>query len=149
MKADYLIDTNVFIYAINRNSKFYSDSRNVLNAALNNEKKCAATINNLLEFYAITTDSKRVENPLTPKEANEIINLVAKSNIEIIEIKSTDMFRAVELSMYLNKSKQYIFDLIISASMLNNSIHKIITYNQKDFNRIENISAFLPNEIII
>jgi predicted nucleic acid-binding protein len=149
MKADYLIDTNIFIYAINRNSKFYSDSRNVLNAALNNKIKCATTINNLLEFYAITTDSKRVENPLQPNEANEIINLVAKSNIEIIEINSTDMFRAVELSMHLNKSKQYIFDLIISASMLNNSIHKIITYNQKDFNKIENISAFLPNEISI
>lgn len=149
MKADYLIDTNVFIYAINRNSKFYSDSRNFLNAALNNEIKCAVTINNLLEFYAITTDSKRVENPLSPNQALDIINLISKSNIEIIEIKITDMFRAIDLSLQLNKGKQYIFDLIISAAMLNNSIKQIITYNQKDFNKIESIRSFLPNEITI
>jgi len=149
MKADYLIDTNVFVYAINKDAPFHKESYNIVNAGISGSVNLCTTTNNLLEFFAIVTDKRRIENPLSEESALEVVQILINSEIEIINIGTQDVIKSMGSSVKISKSSQFIFDLVIAAAMLNNEVQKIITYNKKDFKKIPNIKIILPNEIKI
>ncbi len=145
----FLIDTNVLIYAINKDSEFHLSSRKIFETALNNDLNFFVSINNLLEFFAIVTDNKRVQNPLNPYQAREVINIIAESKIKIIHADIYTLNKSLEIAVELQKSKQVIFDFLIAALMISNDIKNIITYNTKDFKSISQITTFKPEEVIL
>ncbi|MDT3740682.1 MAG: type II toxin-antitoxin system VapC family toxin [Candidatus Kapabacteria bacterium] len=144
---NFLIDTNVLIYAINNDSEFHQSSRKLFETALNNDLNFFVSINNLLEFFAIVTDNKRVQNPLTPNQAREVINIISESKIKIIHADIVALNKTLEIAVELQKSKQVIFDFLIAAIMISNDIKNIITYNTKDFKSIAQIKTYKPEDV--
>ena len=144
---NYLIDTNVLIYAINQDSEFYLASNKLLEKALNSDLNYYTSINNLLEFYAISTDKKRTQNPLSPTQAQEVISIISESQINILNTDIQSLNLAIQLAVDNQQSKQIIFDYLIASIMINNNITNIISYNTKDFKNIKQIRILKPDEV--
>lgn len=68
-----LIDTNILVYANNKDSHFHNTCKTIVEKAVNGKLKAALSIQNLIELFAVITDKKRVEHPLSPTKANELI----------------------------------------------------------------------------
>lgn len=144
---NYLIDTNVLIYAINKDSEFYLASSTLLEKALNSDFNFYTSINNLLEFYAISTDKKRTQNPLSPTQAQEVISIISESQINILNTDIQSLNLAIQLAVNNQQSKQIIFDYLIASIMINNNIKNIISYNTKDFKNITQIRILKPDDV--
>lgn len=131
-----LIDTNILIYGIDEDSKFFKKSRQILDNPVF-EHQLFTTSKNLVEFLTVTTRSSgyglEIEKAL--KILSEIIQ-----RIQII-YPSPDSF-----AILLNLAKHYrplglkIHDFEIISIGLASGIYKVATFNQKDFRAIKEIS---------
>ena len=140
----YLIDTNIIIYAYNQDSELHKQAAGILHDALNKEMNAFIADKSLYEFYAIITDPKRVEKPVTTAEAVEVMNFIKTSDIKIIlsTLNTIDILTGL-LDKY-NIKKQRIFDLVLAAMAIENNIETILTRNDKDFVMIKEIAALNP-----
>ena len=77
-----LLDTNVLVYAADERSPFHKDSKKIRDDALLGNVEICICPQVLMEFFAILTDSRRVENPREPEEAiEEIEKYISSKNI--------------------------------------------------------------------
>ena len=148
MRKGFLIDTNVLVYAINKDSQFHIESKNLFEFAMNTNVNAYLSTNNLLEFLAIVTDRKRIENPLSVGQAEAVIEIILNSNINIINPDKSSIIKAIEISKELEIKGQKIFDLILVGMMEVNDISTIVTYNTKDFTKIKEIDVIKPKDIL-
>ena len=83
---DFLIDSNILIYAFDKDEKEKNLAAiKILERILNGELKIFLSTQNLSEFYYNVT--KKIKKPLEITEAKEIISgLISLSNIKIIKI---------------------------------------------------------------
>jgi predicted nucleic acid-binding protein len=79
-----LIDTNILVYANNKDSEFHSVCKSIVKKSINGDIRAAVAVQNLIELYAVITDKRRVENPLSPIKAKELIEFYKDSDIRII-----------------------------------------------------------------
>lgn len=74
-----LIDTNILVYANNIDSPFHRKCKTVVEKAVSDEIQAVISIQNLIELYAVITDKRRVERPLTPIKAKELVEFYKRS----------------------------------------------------------------------
>lgn len=140
-----LIDTNILVYAHNVDSPFYSKAKQLVDEAIEEEFPACYSTQNLMEFYSIITNSKRVERPLDQSSAVEVVTLY----LQIGEIKllspSLDAYRrAIQLAEEYSISKAEIFDALLVATMEENGIEEILTANEGHFNNFSFIKITNP-----
>ncbi len=136
-----LIDSNILVYAydkfdIEKNKK----SMQILEKCWKKELKLAVSIQNLSEFYVVTT--KKFKAPI---EKN-IISNITKKIIEfeywkILIPKESTLIKAMEINEKYNTE---YYDSLIAATMLENGITKIYTENVKDFVKIKELEVINP-----
>ena len=63
-----LVDTNLLVYAHDLSSPFHNRAKTWLEKMIN-QHQVVLSWQNLLEFYTIVTDPRRVTNPLSATEA--------------------------------------------------------------------------------
>src|SRR3990170_879434 len=69
-----LLDTNILVYANNEDSPFHIPCKALVEKAIRSQIRAAIAIQNLIELYAVITDKRRVEHPLSPLKAKELID---------------------------------------------------------------------------
>ena len=144
-KSKVLLDTNILVYATFKDSILYKQAREIRDKALRGEIKACLSPQILAEFYSVVTNSKRVTNPLTPKEAREVVELYFSTlHISKILMKRTTIQRTVKLAEKYKIKGQSIFDTQLIATMLDNGIKRIYTNNEKDFKKFREIEAINP-----
>lgn len=139
-----LIDTNVLIYAADEASPFHKASKDLRDKAIKGEIELCLCPQILMEFYAILTDPKRVENSRKPKEVIEEIEKYLNSGIQIIYPKEDAILRVLHLLRKYKLKKQKVFDAFLVATMLSNGVYQVYTYNQEDFEKFEEIEVLIP-----
>jgi predicted nucleic acid-binding protein len=144
METTYLIDTNILVYAYNEDVEFHEEALRILENALNKTINAAIADKSLFEFFAIITDSRRVENPITVDEAIEIINFLVDSNIKIVYSSPFSFLKTLELIKKYKIKKQEIFDINLVALMIQNKIDTIITADDKHFKNRKEINVINP-----
>ena len=140
-----LLDTNVLVY--------YSDSDCDKHAAVREyfksqndqgEQYCVAP-QNLSEFFAVVTDSRRVQNARTPQEAHQAINqFLSQDNLTILPVPVDIVPRWLKLVGEKSVSRAKIFDLQLIAVMQANNVRRICTYNVNDFIDFDGIEVVSP-----
>ncbi|EHO40233.1 PilT protein domain protein [Caldithrix abyssi DSM 13497] len=140
----YLIDTNIIIYAFNLDSEFNNQALRIMEDAINGEMKAYIADKSLYEFFAIITDSKRVEKPITVKEAIEVINFIISSNIKLIMPSYNSMNILFNLLDKYHIKKKKIFDFVLASMAIDHKIKIILTGNDKDFSVIEELNVINP-----
>lgn len=140
-----LLDTNVLVYAADEASPLYERSKSLRDKGLLSQIQLCVCPQVLMEFFAIITDPRRVENPREPKEAiEEIEKYLLSKNIFKIYPKEDTLLRTIRLLKKYNLKRQRVFDAQLVATMLSNGLTRIYTFNQEDFFKFEEIEVLTP-----
>lgn len=67
-----LLDTNILVHAYNKSSPHQLEAANVIKKAMLGETEACLTPQVLYEFFAVATNPKRVEKPLSTREAADL-----------------------------------------------------------------------------
>jgi len=96
---------------------------------------------------AVVTDSRRVEHPLSLREAFVNISIYTAS-LSVIFPKVTTVSTLQQLSKVKSAPRMKIFDLYLAATALDNGITQICTWNIADFMGIPKIEPVSPEELL-
>lgn len=139
-----LIDTNILVYANNKDSEFHNICKSIVEKAIKHEIEAVIAVQNLIELYAIITDKKRVEHPLSPVKAKELIEFYKSSNIRIIAPTPKTIDSIINLIEKHNPKSQSIFDYLLAATMMDSGVFSIYTANNEHFKHFDSITAINP-----
>ncbi len=137
-----LFDTNVLVYAHNQDSPFHKKCLALVTAVTEGRFKGILTQQNLLEFYSIITDKRRITKPLAPLEAQGLLEEYLKSFFRIIIPKHMTIQIFSMLSRKNKIKNGQIFDTYLVATMLSHKIKNIVTINTKDFKLYNEIKTW-------
>lgn len=131
-----LVDTNILVYGIDQDSKFFSKAREVLESR---DNQLITTSKNLSEFLAVVTRSSGYD--LKTDLALDILEeIIAGITIYYPSQESLAIF--LELVSRYKPSGLKIHDFEIISIGLANGIHDIATFNTDDFKSVKEISLF-------
>ena len=144
-----LLDSNILVYADNINSPFHATAKEIRDSCLRGEIQGCLTPQNLYEYFAVVTDSKEVDFPLSPEEAiSEVEKYFQVNTFKMIFPKPTTTDRVITLIKKYKIKRQEIFDIQLVATMLDYGIKNIVTRNDKHFKMISEITTINPFEQI-
>lgn len=130
MTINLLIDTNVLIYALNKDSDYYNSSISIFS---NPDYNLFITSKNISEFFAVTS---KLKIPFRTS-LNFYEDLKIYTEILFPTEKSLLLFEKL-IQQYQPKGNQ-VFDVEIVSIMLDNDINLIATFNKKDFVNITEV----------
>ncbi len=133
MNNRVLVDTNIFIYSLDVDSKFHQKSLEVL---LDPEYKLYTTSKNISELLVVLTRAKSVKINII--EALEILSELL-TNVTILYPNEQTLLIFYELLKKYKPSGLKIHDFEIASVALASGIDKIATENKSDFKNIEEI----------
>lgn len=140
-----LFDTNILVYANNADSPFHDKAKSIVEKAVKGEIQAAISIQNFVELYAVITDKRRVEHPLSPIKAKELVEFYKDhENIRVIAPSSQTLEILTGLIAKHKPNAQSIFDYLLVATMIDNDIHEIYTANTGHFKSFSNIKTINP-----
>ena len=129
-----LLDTNILVYANNEDSPFHIICKALVEKAISSQIRAAIAIQNLVELYAVITDKRKVEHPLSPLKAKEIIDFYKDQEaIQRITPTSQTFNTVTELIAKHKPKAQSIFDYLLVATMIDNGVYEIYTANSDHF----------------
>lgn len=136
-----LLDANILIYAASPSAPQHISCRQLLEAPQN----LCVTPQVLAEFYSVVTNPKRVSIPFTPSEARTFVaELITR--LEILPIPAAVVNRWSDWVERHAITGANIFDLQLAATMLENNIYRIYTYNRADFSFLPQLEVLTPRE---
>jgi UDP-4-amino-4,6-dideoxy-N-acetyl-beta-L-altrosamine transaminase len=138
-----MVDANILVYAHNQDSPFYSRASSLL-AELMTAKGFYVNTLVLQELFAVITDGRKIERPLDPKAALDIINdCTSSKTVDVLSVCESAFF--TWLQNFDSSLKRYeIYDAFIAYTMHRNNISRLYTNNTKDFRKFEFIQAINP-----
>jgi predicted nucleic acid-binding protein len=141
-----LIDTNILLYADNKDSNWSSACNTIIEGSLkNNYIKLFIPQKVLLEYYRVSTS--KVKNLPVETVIDNIYFYIENFEILYDNIETTEA--TLELALETNAKSGKIFDLNILASALSNKIDILYTVNIKDFPKPKNLEVLLPDQFKI
>lgn len=140
----HFLYTNILVYYTlnNFDEEKHIISYNLLNK-LFKEKKLVISTQILREFYAVVTNKRYLNDPLSIEQANNQIDYF-KSVFTVLPININVINEPQKLLVNSKIIGQNIHDATIAATMSANRIETIWTFNKKDFNRFENLISIKP-----
>ena len=133
------VDANILVYAASPAMPQHQASRALLESA----KPLCASPQVFAEFYSVVTSPRRVTAPLSPEEAGDFIAAVLP-RMEMLAVDEPAVRRWVELAMKHHVSGADVFDLQLIATMLENGVRRIYTYNADDFTSFSELTVETP-----
>jgi len=140
-----LLDTNILVHAYNKSSPNQDQASKIIKKAMQGEIEVFLSPQVLYEFFAVVTSAKRVEHPISPREAaNLCIDLWECNEIEKLNPSGIAPIEVFKFVKELNLSKAEIFDCVLAVTAKENDIESIFTENVADFNHYKFIKAINP-----
>lgn len=142
-----LIDSNILVYAHNADSPHYERAKRLIKDGLDEKISICCSVQNLIEFYSIITNPKRVQKPLGPPEACEVVELYFQTpEIKVLEPSINTYLRVIHLARQYKIAKAQIFDALLAATMEENDVIEIFTADVEHFQTFPFVTAINPLE---
>jgi predicted nucleic acid-binding protein len=140
-----LLDTNILVHAYNKSSPHQSKARNILEKAMKGEIEVCLSPQVLYEFFAVLTNAKRVEHPVSSSEAADLcIDLWECTEIEKLNPSGIAPFEVFKFAKKLKLSRAEIFDCSLAVTAKENNVETIYTQNIVDFKNYKFIKVQDP-----
>lgn len=144
MSKMVLFDTNILVYAHHQKSSRQIKAQKVIRQAMD-KGTGAVSWQNLLEFYNVITDKRKVSHAVTASQAEKIISDYQRSNFFIIHPDDRTYKLTVTWAKKLSLvGKQRIFDALIVATMKQHNIETIYTNDEAHFDSFADIYVVNP-----
>ena len=140
------IDTNILIYVNDIENPYHQSSAEIFYSYLDQDKVILHEIV-LAEFFAIITDSRKMESPWSTSQAKDYIKTLIDS-VKELHFLDIDIFSMAckDIKKYIIK-RYNIYDYLIACSMKFYGIEKIVTLNRTDFESYEFIKEIISPSI--
>ena len=140
-----LLDTNILVHAYNKSSPYQKIASGVIKKAMQGKIEAYLTPQVLYEFFAIVTNSKRVEHPMSLDEAADLCaELWECREIEKVDPTPLAPKEVFKLVKELKLSKGRVFDCVLAITAKENKLEVIYTENVDDFKNYGFIKALNP-----
>ncbi len=132
----FAIDTNLLVYAHNRDSPFHESAKSFIETVMNERNENGSLgvcipAQVFIEFISVVTSNK-LKTPLSISQATAIVQDYLETGITILTQKDSYLDNAIELLGQVSSRKR-IFDVAIVAILKDNQISGIYTVNVEDF----------------
>jgi len=127
------LDTNVLIYALNRDSRFHDRARGLLEQVAEGEFLGVVSWQNLMEFYAIVTDVRRFTKALTSTKAILEVQRLLDVGLEVVGTNLKTKKIVLDTLKDSKPKGQLVHDTFLACTLLSNGIELLVTENKKDF----------------
>lgn len=149
MTKSILIDTNILVYALNKSSLYYTESKQLIDGIYRESFKACLTSQILYELFAVITDSKKFPFALTPVAAFSLIdNNYLNDKFPIVQPKESTWRKVFDLAQQHQISAQNIFDIVLVATMIDNDVFRVLTYDLTNFQKFSFLEVIHPHDII-
>jgi len=138
-----LLDSNVLIYATDRQSPHHDACVSFRDRAIRGEIAACLSPTVLTEFFAVVTDSRRAVNPLSSSEALDEIAVYHRT-FPLLVPGDAALDRLQTLIERYDIQGQDVFDAFILATMLSHDVRRICTFNRSDFERFREVEVETP-----
>jgi len=140
-----LLDTNVLVYAHNRSSPKHHQASCILIAAAEGSINAHISHQNLLEFYSVMTNPRKVTPSPPIREVQEIcIDLWESRKIKKIFAKEKTTIEALSIATASGLTGAQIFDCAIALTARDSHVDYVWTENVSDFKQLDFINAENP-----
>ena len=140
-----LVDANVLVYSVFRDSEYHQASRDLLEGAQDGLASLCVTSQVLAEFYAVATDARRVDDPKQPAEVLQVIrDLLVMPGMTLIPTPVEAVPIWTTLARQNPVLRGHIFDVQLVGSMLANGVHKIYTFDRTGFEPFADVEVLTP-----
>jgi toxin-antitoxin system PIN domain toxin len=140
-----MVDTNVFVYFLYDASPQHAGAQALLNQARQPDAKLCMTPQVMTEFYSTITNPRRVSPAYAPETAlQEVEKFLALPGLFLLSIPASVVVRWVALARQYGISQSDIFDAQLAATMLEDGIRRIYTFNVQDFERFDELEVVVP-----
>ncbi len=137
------VDTNVWVARILKNHTFHKRAKDALDEHTKNKEYLYISSQIIREIISVCTLGKGLSRPLTWDELYQELAAVLKQVVLLPENSKT-VARLVDLGKQYRVRGKQIHDANIAATMLANSISRILTFNPDDFKRFDEIEVIIP-----
>ena len=134
------VDTNILVYAIDEENPFYERARGFLDKVRFGKIGAVVAVQNITEFYATVTSSRRgIKGLGTDRAWKEVekflgfIDVIYPTSGVIVELKYITEDRKI--------LGQDVYDAFLAATILSNGVKTLITENKDDFAGIAGLKA--------
>jgi len=143
----FAIDTNILVYAHNKDSEFNEKASAFLEDKMNkrdSEGKLDVCIPSqvLMEFINVIT-RQTLKSPLSLSEALQIVQDYLDTNVQIVNQQETQIQTFLELLSTVTTRKK-IFDVVLAATLKDNGISGLYTLNVTDFQEFNFLNIINP-----
>ncbi|MBI2158850.1 MAG: PIN domain-containing protein [Candidatus Rokubacteria bacterium] len=137
------VDTNLFVYALDRLSPFHGAATEVLQRIDAGELEGHCSYQVLTEFYSAVT--KNAARPLTPHQAaREGRRLLDAEKLVKLPVDAVALDLTFALARKYRLRGVVVFDAQIVGTMLSHRIGRLYTANERDFARFREIEVVNP-----
>lgn len=148
MSADELtlVDANVLVYASYDQHQHHPACKGLLAQSETGEARLCLTSQVMAEFFATVTNHRRVSEPFTTNQAVRALRAFSASLIQLpVPVDVADRWMSLVDRESITGAD--IFDVQLVATMLANDVHRIYTFNTKDFASFPEIIALPPSPL--
>ncbi len=143
----FSIDTNLLVYAHNKDSEFNRKAVRFLEKVLNDRDEkgnlpVCLTTQVLIEFINVIT-RQTIERPLSITSAIQIINDYYAGGVKILSQRDTQLWTFLELLSSV-KTRKKIFDVALAATLKDHNITGLYTVNVDDFKEFDFLEVINP-----
>lgn len=143
------LDTTILLYLMDKASPYHERAVEIVEQAEAGLWRSCVCFTSLVEFVAITTSEERVRYPMTPKEAQNLVEKILKAPQPEILYSDTHIVRAAFDLMERHRGQRRRFwETLIAATMLAHGVKTIITTQSRHFQAIREIQVENPFEAL-
>ena len=140
-----LVDTNVLIESLIEGDVHHKAAAALLERAQSGEVELCLVPQVLAEFYSVVTNPNREEMALTPDQALDAIDtFLQMPGMTELPAPPDMLSRFLELARQHKVRRGDIYDIVLAAAMLGNGVHRIYTFNRRDFERLTELEVLDP-----
>ena len=140
-----LLDTNILVYATNRDAQNHHACRQLLERAVAREISAYLAPQILYEYFAVVTSARQLTTPLSIADAAADVERL-RVTLPMIHATPATIGQAMGLLRTLGRSGKQVFDLVLVATMFENGLSTIFTYDEQ-FATVPGIVALKPEKV--
>ena len=145
-----LLDTNILLYAAYTQNPYHRPAKQLVDRGREGSIPVCVTPQVFNEFFSVSTrtDKLGLEKPLPADEAQGLIQHYIDADHVRIIYPTPGVWPRMRTLLHVHPVKgPQIYDVQLAATMLENGVSKIYTYNRPHFSRVEGIEVLMPEPV--
>ncbi|MFH1010026.1 MAG: type II toxin-antitoxin system VapC family toxin [bacterium] len=143
------LDTTLLLHLVDKASPYHQRAADIVEQAEAGLWRSCVCFVSLMEFVAIATNEQRVRYPMTPKDAQNLVEKISKAPQPEILYSSMQIVRdSFALMEKYRSQRRHFGETLIAATMLAHGVKTIITTQSRHFQAIRELQVENPFETL-